>query len=237
MASKKNSGSRPATVTPPPATAPAPAPESSTDPILRTTAEPQPPADAMIPRDAPDQPAQKEVKARLSVALNADGTFDLETLRAETREKLKRAVSDAGLPAALGIAPQAGAVPEVVDARTVEPMYLLVGRIEAAIAVKVWKIPQEKAIQIFTYSPQELMALTPPTARVLNKYGGAFLARYGDEVSLAMALLAVHQQKVMAVQAIMAQQQDEKARAAAMEQARRAAEAKAAAAQTGGIEI
>jgi hypothetical protein len=75
-------------------------------------------------------------------------------------------------------------------------LYAVLGEVESQIAALVSKCPLELARKFWSFSPGEVAALAQPTSKVLTKHGGAFLAKYHDEVVLAVALISVHQRKI-----------------------------------------
>lgn len=160
--------------------------------------------DGMVLRDdGAGAAAAREVKARLSVTLNADGSLDLGSMRDKSKEALKRALSDAAVLPALGLG-MAHAAPDLLPAAAVAPLYAILGRIEALIAARVYKLPAERLQSIFAYTPAQLDMLCPPTARIVSKYGGMVLAKYQDEFTLALALLQCTQEQIAAVQQLAA---------------------------------
>lgn len=134
--------------------------------------------------------SESKPASRISIPLTADGSLDISTLRPKTADKLKKAIKGCEL-----FAPEEPPA-AVFSPELVPPIYKLLGEIEVPLAIKVFKIPADIARQVFIYSDPEIVLLTDPTARVLNKHGGEWLRRYGEEIGLVLLLAAIHQQKI-----------------------------------------
>jgi len=128
--------------------------------------------------------------ARLTVPLTADGSIDLDRMRAGTREKLLKAVQGIQPQAAEDRAAAAQALSMVVPA-----VYALLGGLESLIAAKAAGLPGAEAAAIMRYTEAEVEVLRQPTAEVLAKHAGA-IGEYQAEVTLALHLLAIHQHKI-----------------------------------------
>lgn len=140
----------------------------------------------------PEEPS-KPATTRISIALNDDGTIDIDSMRAATVEKLRQAV--AGTP---GIAPSfntGGAVTEFPP-MLIYSLYGGLGQLEAMIAHNLGKIPREIAEAVFPYNEQELNILVPPTSRVLSKYASDWMIRYQDEIALVGLLATITLKKI-----------------------------------------
>jgi len=148
-------------------------------------------------------PPEPEAKPRLSFALNPDGTVDFESMRSSTREKLRQVYSDPATAKALGLVPESTPTVNIFNPAMVAGMYGLLGTIETAILPKFFpKVPEHLFRQVFTYTPQEVELLTPPTARVLNKYCSAWFLKWQDEIALATLLSTMTLQKVTLLNAL-----------------------------------
>jgi hypothetical protein len=133
-------------------------------------------------------------RPKIAVPIKEDGTFDLDAMREATKEKLRAAI--AGTP---GINPPQATTPgQMFPPQVVWAMYGALGAIESMVAQRMGKVPKEIADRVFTYSPQELELLTPPTSRVLQKYAGEWLIKYQDEIALATLLTSITIAKVNA---------------------------------------
>ena len=130
---------------------------------------------------------------RLTVPLTADGSIDLDRMRAGTREKLLKAVQGIQPRADEDRAAAAQALSMVVPA-----VYAVLGGLEGFIAAKAAGLPAAEAAEIMRYTEAEVEVLRQPTAEVMAKHAGA-IGEYQAEVTLALHLLAIHQYKINAL--------------------------------------
>jgi hypothetical protein len=131
--------------------------------------------------------------ARLTVPLAADGSIDLERMRAGTREKLLRAVQ--------GIQPQiAEDQAEAVKALSaiVPAVYAALGGLERFIASKATGLSTAEVAQFFQYTDAKVELLREPTAKVLAKHAIS-LGKYQDEMTLALLYWAIKQDEIHAL--------------------------------------
>lgn len=135
----------------------------------------------------------QKVGQKLIIPLKEDGTVDLERMRESTKQRLFQAVAGLEAQAEEDLAEQARALKAVVPA-----IYKVLGTIEGLVASWVTKVPREEAIRIFDYGPGEIQALSEPTANILAKHASN-IAAYKDEISLALILTAIHQEKIAAI--------------------------------------
>jgi|GEM_PF-5356382 len=147
--------------------------------------------------DVSEQPLPEGVEqeaaapaARLTVPLTADGSIDLDRMRAGTREKLLKAVQRIQPQTAEDRAAAVQALSMVVPA-----VYAVLGGLEGLIAAKAAGLPAAEAAEIMRYTEAEVEVLRQPTAEVLAKHASA-IGEYQAEVTLALHLLAIHQHKV-----------------------------------------
>lgn len=89
-------------------------------------------------------------------------------------------------------------------------LYALLGRVEALVATIATKCPSELAQKHFCFSSSECTLLAEPTAKVLNKIGGAALAKRKEEFLLIALLAAIHQAKLQAFSADLKKYREEK---------------------------
>lgn len=145
--------------------------------------------------------------SKLQVALKEDGSIDLDSMRDSTKEKLRQALS-----ATPGIYPDGAAKSEVqtqiFHPTMVAGMYSMLGAVEAMALSNLFKVPAPIARQVFTYSAEEIVALTPPTVRVLNKYATEWMVKYQDEIALASMLVAMTVTKVQSALVLTKMQQN-----------------------------
>lgn len=128
---------------------------------------------------------------QLSFDLNADGSPDLSAMRGSTKEKVQAFFSDPKMAQAFGVKAPVQAEVQVFHPAMVAGLYSMLGSIEALAVSRMTKIPVPICKQAFTYTPQEIEALTPPTVRVLNKYAADWMIKYQDEIALVTLLSSI----------------------------------------------
>lgn len=149
--------------------------------------------------EKPENPVIQEeretrFKPKISLPINEDGSFDFSTMREATKERLRAAVASSpslfpsSAPSEVMLFP-----PQVIAV-----MYGAIGATESMLAQRMGKIPKQIADSVFTYTPQELELLYPPTARVLQKYASEWMIKYQDEIALATLLVSMTVAKVNA---------------------------------------
>ena len=161
------------------------------------------------PIEPPPANGKGEPPARILIPLTMDGSVDWNRIRTPNRQaKVRRILKElkTKLPpppgaAADGAPASASAAPlDLFNAQWTDLAIDSVGRLEFAAAVRAGCTRDEA--RLFLYSPDEKKLLADPLARVLNKYGNQWLARYQDECALAALLISIHATKVTAVQAM-----------------------------------
>src|SRR5688572_6619935 len=118
---------------------------------------------------APAEPTADAANTkRVSFAMKADGTFDVESMRSSNKEALRAALSDPSLSAALGIT---GTSSEN-DTRLLETitggLYDGLSFVGVALAKRAGYSDAQAAIAAFTEKEKETLAA--PTVAVANKY-------------------------------------------------------------------
>jgi hypothetical protein len=138
--------------------------------------------------DTPDRPEARprarRRRAGFYVKFTDAGTVDWAGLEDAEQRRLRQAMAASGPVTVLSV-------------QDCMALYGLLGQIESGIAARVAKCPLELTRQHFTFSPAECAALAEPTSKVANKYAGAFLSRYKDELVLFTTLTLIHYQKLM----------------------------------------
>lgn len=160
----------------------------SIDPI-EPMADPEPSPEQTIERPSGAKRRAKGTGNILSVRLLEDGSIDTEHMRGSTMQRLKSAVGKSNIIASPA-EQQAG------FAILVPPAYRLLGAIESLVASRVTGIPREQVVPIYTYTDQEISALTDPTASVLVKYGGDWTSEHLEELTLLLTFLAIQQERI-----------------------------------------
>lgn len=147
------------------------------------------------------------VGSRLVIPMTADGKVDWSRVRGKkkdeirktiaalrrdtTRERTAAAAADDDEPAA---APPPGAV-DLFSKQLPAMLLDVVGQLETLLAQRLYGLTADQA-RTFLYSESEKLMLADPMARILAKYGGAWLTLYADEMALASLLLMIHATKV-----------------------------------------
>lgn len=150
--------------------------------------------------DAPEtRPRAKRRRAGFYVKFTDAGAVDWAGLEDAERRRLQQAMAASGPVTVLSV-------------QDCMALYGLLGQIEAGIASKLAKCPIDLTLQHFLFSPAECAALAEPTSKVANKYAGAFLAQYKDELVLFTALTMVHYQKLMSFAPALRQFREERDR-------------------------
>ncbi|MGH9770314.1 MAG: hypothetical protein ACRD4Q_01210 [Candidatus Acidiferrales bacterium] len=144
----------------------------------------------------------------LTLRLGDDGKPCWNKLSDATRDAWRNILRRPETATDLGFNPPEGTAaipaPELVSEETVQAAYTVLGHLEAKLFARVYRVPPEVATGIFHYRDQELSLLTKPTQKVLSKYAPGLLAKYADEIGLALILASITQAKVSACSAIAA---------------------------------
>lgn len=136
---------------------------------------------------------QQKVKPKISIPINEDGSFDFTSMRDATKERLRAAVASSP-----SLFPSGPAEVMMFPPQVINVMYGAIGATESMLAQRMGKIPKPIADQVFSYTPQELELLYPPTAKVLQKYASEWMIKYQDEIALATLLTSMTVAKVNA---------------------------------------
>jgi len=134
----------------------------------------------------PDPEPDQEKQARLSFALNDDGSIDFSAMRPSTRDKLKAAIaSSPGLrPEGEGPTPEEEKFPR----EFVPPIWDSVAVLTRTVGKIFFQWPADltKGIQ---FSKEEKEKLTEPTAKMIDKYG-ANMKKWAVEINFLNAVAA-----------------------------------------------
>ena len=146
----------------------------------------------------------RELKLKLSIPLNPDGTFDIQAMRQVTREKLFSGIDALHASGAIG---ETGAVEQPdIPRGLVDGAYGILGGIETMIARRAApNVPEAQIKALFYYSQKELDALYPRTNAILKKYDLFVGFKYKEELELAMVLVGIHMAKIQALREWQAQ--------------------------------
>ena len=146
---------------------------------------------------------------RVSIPINAAGAVDLDGMRPATIERLQSAIRNTPALTPVVSGPPVSFITRDMAAQ----LYGVIGSLEASLAVRVWKIPDDIAIQCFSYSAEELSALEAPTRKVIDKYISIAALKYVDELQLFLILTMMHHSKIMALRTAIAVRQESAAHA------------------------
>lgn len=147
-----------------------------------------------VPDALEKPPVERAVTPRVSFPLRADGRVDVESLRAGTRDTLKKMLGDSTLQASLGL--DVGAPVSAGSPGRSATMDLLAGNLclavgmVNAIIMQRSGIPAEIVKDIAPLTDEQTTAIVEPLGRVLSKYLGATLDSYGDEAALVIAVVS-----------------------------------------------
>ena len=146
----------------------------------------------------------RELKPKLSIPLNPDGTFDIEGMRQITREKLFSGIDALRVSGAIG---ETGAIEQTdIPRGLVNGLYGILGGIETMIARRAApNVPEAQVKALFSYSQKELDVLYPCTNAVLKKYDLLVSFKYKEELELGMILVEIHMAKIHALREWQAQ--------------------------------
>lgn len=133
--------------------------------------------------------------------LSPDGAIDYGKMKPEAAAKLRAAIGTSESSKELFSPAEAGA------------LVSFLGQMEAFIAVRAGKVPEDIAKEVFIFKPVEIELLAPPAAAVLNKHVGPGALKYREEMSLAMALIGIHAMKMQQLKLLMKQREEDQAQA------------------------
>lgn len=139
--------------------------------------------------------AETDAPKRLSLPIGPDGKIQWESMRSDTQEKLRTALS--GSP----IASQPTDGKGVTAAETIDPaligvLYRAIGSLAVTLTRSAGYSVEDAELARAT--DDELKELIPLTKKVLDKYASA-LSKYDDEIALALVLGLTVQTKVTAL--------------------------------------
>lgn len=183
--------------------------EATSNPVLVTdtgealVSEPEKTSMEAAPEETAAAPAAAGGgRASLTIKLNPDGSPDFGSMRESTRAKFYEALGKMGpLPGA----PARAAAVDLPPAMMV-PLIGILGSIETLIATRALGVPAPIARQVVPFSAQETEMLAAPLAAVVSKYIPADVARYQEEVNLALLLVQIHSEKWAMIQQLRAAQ-------------------------------
>jgi hypothetical protein len=135
---------------------------------------------------------------RLLLALDDSGNIAWDRMQDKTRAAARRAIqNDPTLQVSAG-----SSAPPVTDMLPPAAMGALVdawAQITILVAMRWADCSRRDAALMMTYSASEKAQVADPLARVVNKYAPAVLSKYADEITLALILTTITQNKLLAL--------------------------------------
>jgi|SRR5579872_4962529 len=149
---------------------------------------------------APAAPEVREIKPKLSIPMNSDGSIDLEGMRDSTKQRLFSAVQRLRAEAPEAGLPQPIEVPGTI----IEQAYALLGGIEGFLIGRAFKVPPEMTGPLFAYSEPELKLLVPMSQKALAEWNIPAIP-YPHTIALGCVLVKVTMAKIVALKRMMAE--------------------------------
>jgi hypothetical protein len=141
----------------------------------------------------------------LAIRFLPGGAVNWQGMQSKTRARLKSIVQDPATTKELGLNAAPGAAgagaPQLFDPVLCNFLYMALGQIEIAVAVKAGQVDPKVAADVFTYTKEEVAMLTPATTAVMNKYVGPMFLKWKEEIVLGGLLVALHAAKLAQIQA------------------------------------
>lgn len=155
--------------------------------------EPKPETSVSAPSDT--KPAKPEVD-RLTIPIKSDGSPDFESMREKTKERVKKLVTDPEVARKLGISAESAPVGSAVPPFVAHVAIHALGQLDTIIIARTTNAPPEILAAVGPYTPEQVELLAPAMDRVLNKYGGSLVGKWGDELGLAALLVSITMRKI-----------------------------------------
>ena len=148
----------------------------------------------------PESPASRKV---IAVRLTDDGKVDLDGMRKQTIESLKHALKGSELFKSEEEAGNELELKKAVYSQVVPAIYGVLGAAETLLVSKRMQLPYNDVHLVMGYTETEIAVLCDPTATVLAKRMPEGFG-WTEEVTLALTLVSIHQQKMIALQELKA---------------------------------
>jgi hypothetical protein len=153
--------------------------------------------------ERPERPDRSDASNRLSLQLNDDGSIAWDRLRESNRERTEKLLAqwlnDPKLAEKLGVKKP---IVEIFSAEYAGSIYDVVGKVEAMLAPRITGMPVHIAQAVFTYTAEEKAMLAGPTAAIINKWAPLWLAKFQEEIQLALLLTTITAAKFQLAKAI-----------------------------------
>jgi hypothetical protein len=157
-----------------------------------------------------DREAQgKNSQSVIAIRINADGNPDFAGMRPGTKEKLQAFLAHPSTVQEFHLAP-AKVEAAAFDPIVVGTLFQAIGDIRAKLYEVKLELPEDMAQKIGRYSPEQQAVLIPLTQKVLAKHSSEFLAKWNDEISLAMVFVGFEMMKFRQVAEISRQLKEAK---------------------------
>jgi hypothetical protein len=133
--------------------------------------------------------------------LHDDGTVAADRMRADTRAALANLLTNPETARSLGLDGKTATatLPPMLGTALVN----VLADLDLLIVARLTGAPPS-TVKAVAWTPNERAALEGPAMAVLQKYGGAVLTKWADEVSLLTAYASITMMKVAAVRETMA---------------------------------
>lgn len=142
---------------------------------------------------APAPGPSAEAPTRMSFTLDKDGLPDWDRMHERTRSQL-RTILDKTRPPSL---PGSGAsAVDLVSPQLCASMLDSLSPMIVAMTARRYRVPIDVA-RVMAFDEADKRALAPSLAAIANKYGGPLFLKFGDEIQLCMALVAVLNAKTL----------------------------------------
>jgi len=150
-----------------------------------------------------DVPIPGSDRHTLTLKLDEAGAPLWDKFTPPVREAWEKVFTHETTRAAFGVTkvaePSEVSVP-VLNPETAGLVFDLLAQAQAIVLAAAWKLPYAEVLPLLLFSPQEKALVVPPAMRLADKYGKEFLAKWGDEVTLAALVGMISLQKIRTVQ-------------------------------------
>ncbi len=150
-----------------------------------------------------EQPAESTSRKVIAIRLTDDGKVDLDGMRKATIDSLKHALKGSALFKSDDEAENELALKKAVYAQVVPALYGVLGAAEALVVSKRMQLPYNDVRSVMEYTESDISVLSDPTATVLAKRMPEGFG-WTEEVTLALTLVSIHQQKMIALEELKA---------------------------------
>jgi ABC-type glycerol-3-phosphate transport system substrate-binding protein len=136
---------------------------------------------------------------RLSLALDPDGGIDVGRMRPETQDDWRAALPKLSEALGVPIASPAGVQSAEIPPHVAAALTAALSQFSVMVVAKISSAPPELVMRHAPYTDAEQRAIAPALDAVLQKRGGKWMTKYGEELSLLVLLASLTQQKLQAV--------------------------------------